>query len=253
MALSLIIILGCHSPTDNNKAFWFDPPQIQDSSQITDDNVLKAVYSSYKVPYEFHTEDFTGGSPYYENTVSIHSSTVLWPRWIELSTNDRNQAFAWSESSCAFSTPYLTFQAERETEKYFEFRRIWPDHPSFIILSRVHKTSYLDRSMFDRMNPGDTLGSFRETLVDSIEVKELIEYLWYIENYNLGGAKVLCSYVINQNDYFEYIMFHTGVSYGDYGLYDSINIMRSNFKIAKASGIITHKSQMIRWIKGQKR
>ena len=253
MSLLIVVGLGCNSPTNNNDTLWFEPPKIGDSTQITDDNVLRAVYSSYKVPPEFYTEDFNGGSPYYENTVSIHSTTVPWPRWIELSTNDRNKAFAWSESSCTYSTPYLRLDAERETEKYFEFRRIWPEHPKFIILSRVHKASYLDRSTFDRMSPGDTLGMFREPSVDNDQVKELIEYLWYIENYNLEGAKVLCSYVVNQTDYVEYIMFHTTVSYGDFRLYDSINIIRSNFKVAKVSGIITHKKQMLRWIRGQKR
>jgi hypothetical protein len=41
-------------------------------------------------------------------------------------------------------------KGESENEKYFQFERIWFEHPSNKILSRVHKCRYLDRSVFDR-------------------------------------------------------------------------------------------------------
>jgi hypothetical protein len=245
----VLLIIGCESSIDNKQVYL--PPNIQDSTQITDENVLRAVYSSYKYPAGFYQEDLNGGSPYYENTISTKSISERPSYWYELSTNNRDQAFAWSESSSVYSAYYRKLESEKETEKYFEFRRVWEEHPTDILLSRVHKEGYLDKSMYDRLNPGDTLGIFTKSNIDTTSVRELIEYLWFVWNYNMGGAKALCSYVINFNDSVNYLLFYTMVSYGDWGLCDQISVMRSIFSVSKQSGIIKENKYLVRHITGK--
>jgi hypothetical protein len=246
---AIVLVSGCVSPIEKNPIYV--APQIRDSTEITDENILRAVYSNYKFPQGFYKEDLKSGSPYYENTVSIRSLNDRSPQWFELSTNDRDQAFAWSESSSVYSAYYRKVESEREDEKYFEFRRVWQEHPSDILLSRVHKASYLDRSMYDRFNPGDTLAIFRKSDVDTSSVKELIEYLWFIGYNDMGGAKALCSRVVDLDSSVQYILYYTMVSYGDWGLCDKISVIRSVYSVIKQTGIITESKSVFRSITGK--
>jgi len=244
------LAIVCTTPVEKQppKEIIYLPPTIKDSTDINDDNILRAVYSEYKFPEGFFQEDFKGGSPYYENTISIR---VLNDHWFELSTDDRDQAFAWSESSSVHSSYYRTLDSERETEKFFEFRRVWLAHPTDILLSRVHKASYIDRLMFDRINPGDTLAIFRAAIIDTITVKELVEYLWFYDNYNIGGSKALCSQVVDLGKSLQYRLFHTMVSYGDWGLCDHISVFRTAFTISKQNGVLTRTTETIKTLNGK--
>jgi hypothetical protein len=247
----VLIVIGCTDPINKGQlGDVYLPPDIRDSTQITNENVLRAVYSSYKYSEGFYHEDFQGSNPYYENTISIHASNERPSYWFELSTNDRSQAFAWSESSSVYSSYYRKLESERQTEKYFEFRRVWQEHPSDVILSRVHKATYLDRSMYDRFNPGDTIAVFQKSPIDTAGFKELVEYLWSADNFNIGGAKALCSYVLDHGTAVEYLLFHTMVSFGDWGLSDQISVMRSTYLVSKQTGVVTCRKQIIRFITG---
>ena len=247
----IIIFSSCNSPTEKSGDIVYLAPDIQDSTQITDDNIMRAVYSSYKYPATFQQEDYQGASPYYENTISIYRDKERPSYWIELSTNDRNQAYAWSESSSVNSAYYRKIVAERETDKFFEFRRAWQEHPTDVILSRIHKSSYLDRSMYDRMNPKDTIAVFKYLPVDTIKIRDLIEYLWFAGNYDFAGAKVLCDYSIDRSNSVEYLLFSTEVSRGDWGLNDQIAVVRSSFVVSKQSGSVVFKKQTIRSLTGK--
>ena len=246
-----LIFLSCSDPSEQNGEQIFLPPTIQDSTQITDENVIRAVYSTYRYPESFVTEDLQGASPYYENTISIHTLNERPEYWKELSTNDRDQAFAWSESSSVHSSYYRKLVSERETEKFFEFRRVWEELPTDAILSRVHKSTYLDRSMFDRLRPRDTIAVFKGA-VDSMTVKDLVEYLWFTGNYNFGGSKVLCTCVADRGTNIEYLLFHTEVSFGDWGLNDHITVNRSVFRVNKGTGTVVYIKQLLRTIEGKK-
>jgi hypothetical protein len=247
----ILIIYSCNSPTEKGDKIYL-PPDIQDSTQITTENIMRAVYSSYKYPATFQQEDYQGASPYYENTISIYRTNARPSYWIELSTNDRNQAYAWSESSNVNSAYYRKIVAERETDKFFEFRRAWEEHPTDVVLSRIHKSTYLDRSMYDRISPKDTIAVFKYLPVDTTKVKNLIEYLWFAGNYNFAGAKVLCNYIIDRTNCVEYLLFSTEVSRGDWGLNDQIDVVRSSFVVSKQSGSVVFKKQTIQSLIGKR-
>ena len=62
--------------------------------------VEKAYSTTYIYPEGFNFQQNLDGSLYYENTVSIRTSQTSW---IELNTNDGEQAKNWSETSSSTS------------------------------------------------------------------------------------------------------------------------------------------------------
>jgi hypothetical protein len=215
---------------------------------LNDDQILQLVYSSYKYPQGFYQEDVTNCSIYYENSVSVLPIQQRGTQWIELCTDDHNQARAWSDSSNANGSAWRVIVSERETEKYFEFKR--SDSSAWSLLSRVHKCSYLDRSMFDRFNPGSILGIFKKRPILSSDVKILIEYLWFVDNYESCGAKVLTSMAEDIESAYQILITETRVSYGDFGLHDNITVYESIYSVSKLDGTITLSKKVQRVIEG---
>ncbi|MBN1397600.1 MAG: hypothetical protein JXA06_06180 [Bacteroidetes bacterium] len=215
---------------------------------LNDDQILQLVYSSYKYPQGFYQEDVTNCSIYYENTISIMPLRQRGTKWYELCTEDHNQARAWSDSSNANGSTWRVVVSERETEKYFEFKR--SDSSAWSLLSRVHKCSYLDRSMFDRLNPGSILGVFQKRPILASDVKILIEYLWFVDNYEIGGSKVLTSIVQDMESVYQILITETRVSYGDFGLHDNITVYESIYSVSKFDGTITLSKKVQRSIQG---
>jgi len=220
-------------------------------AEFTDQGILNAVYSNYKYPEDFYQEDLKGASLYYENTISVRPPVEREHKWIELCTDNKSQALEWSESSSKNSACYRDLIDERETEKYFEGRRGYSEKPSDIILSRVHKCSYLDRSKYDKFERGTTLGRFNQRPVTIENVKELIEYLWFIENYNIDGQKVLSSFTEDQGDSVKHTIYETHVVYGDWGVCDQITLIKSEYIVDKNSGEITISQENVKTVKGK--
>jgi hypothetical protein len=141
-------------------------------------------------------------------------------------------------------------KGESETGKYFQFERVWAEHPADKILSRVHKCSYLDRSSYDRFVRGSILGTFNHRPISVETVSELVEYLWHIENYNISGFKVLSSFTDIRGSYIRHVIYSTNVSYGDWGLCDSIRLVREEYDVHRINGQITYRVVTIRTIDG---
>ncbi len=245
-----VLVVCCYivEPEDD----YTESPVFQSrQTKFTDDELLKAVYSDYKYPPNFYTEDLQGGSPYYENTVSIKPLEERTYEWRELCTNSREQALEWSELSSQYSSYYRDLIEESENEKYFQFRRVWLEHPTDILLSRVHKCTYLDRSNYDRFKRGGLIGTFNYRPVSIASVAELSEYFWFIENYNIGGFKALSSFTDPAGEYIRHTIYATRVSYGDWGLCDNIFLVKEVYEVRKDTGSIFYHEEYIRSIQGR--
>ncbi len=219
--------------------------------EFNDDDILEKVYSNYKFPDGFYTEETDSGSIYYENTVSIKALDEREAVWIELSTNSVDTARQWSELSARYSAYYRTLVGERETEKFFEFRRVRETHPGDILLSRVHKRSYLDRSMYDSFKKGPVIGRYNTRPMRLPEVKELIEYLVFVSEYNNSSYKVLDSQCVEKETHFQHTLIEIRIVYGDWGLRDQITLRESRYTIDKESGDISVERKDIRTIEGR--
>jgi hypothetical protein len=212
------------------------------------DPVLQLVYSSYKTPPGFYQEELTNSSLYYENTISITPVHQRDDTWFELCTDDHSQARAWSDSENVFGSDPRSVVAERETERFFEFTR--RDASVWKLLSRVHKCSYLDRSMFDRFHPGSVIGVFNKRPMFQSDVQSLVEYLWYIDNYDIFGAKIVSVESVDDGSAFRTTLTEIQMSGGDWGMRDHITVYQSAYSVSKSDGTITLNKTIQRTIEG---
>lgn len=216
-----------------------------------DDKILSKAYSSYKIPEEFYQENLDDGSIYYNNTLSILPLEERTSSSIQLSTDNRDQAREWSELTSKNSSYYRKLVDESENEKYFQFKRVYEQNPSDIILSRVHKSAYLDRSMYDLFNPGNIIGKYTNKPYQIKEVKELIEYLWFVEHYNSSGRKVLNSSIQEESSRFVHLIEELKIIRGDWGIHDQIFVLESTYSVDKTTGEISYIEEKIKEIQGR--
>ncbi len=119
------------------------------------------------------------------------------------------------------------------------------------MLDRVNKLSYIDRSMYNVLNPGDTICRFNYRPITTGSFETLVQYLWFIDNYQTGGSKVLYSCVSEAGSTIKYVMFTTTVGYGDWGMHDQISLNRSTYMVDEQSGIVIAHHSVVRTIMGR--
>ena len=215
-----------------------------------ENKILDLAYNSnFLYPEGFFYETISEGSVYYENTVSIKPISERESKWIELSTNDKSEALLWSNYSNNYSSVNRDIISERETEKYFEFKRKNVDNSSDILLSRIHKTSYFQPKL-DKFRVLDTIGIYNDEL-DEYRVKELIEYLWSCGSLGLDHSKVIESQIQEYSDYFEQYIQSIKIVYGDWNINDYIYVYDNYFRINKTDRTLTFVTNEIKTIVGK--
>ncbi len=188
-------------------------------------------------PEGFYEEEQTG-STYYVNTVSIKPPPERKNEWIELHTDDEQQAQTWVELSRANSSGQTVPQGSSQTAKYFEYPATMDS--GHIIRFRVHKSGYFE-PLLDKLNRDETIGRYNGVM-DMPSVAELIQYLWV--NYNMGGSltgnRVLETEGSVDDTAFSYRIRSLSITYGDWGLHDVIYVNDYYFGLSKATGILRH-------------
>ncbi len=221
-----LLITGCSKQKVN---------QPSGSNRTAEENQI--VQLAYNINYLYPNGFYKNDSGYYENTVSVTPLSQRKNIWIELSTNDINQALRWSDSSDEYSSMHRVIISESETEKYFEFKRQSINNLNDVILSRIHKTSYF-LPLLDKFKMPDTIGIYNGQL-DISKTKEFVEYLWSCGSLGIFSSGVIESRINEYNDYFEQYIKSFKVVYGDIGLKDSIFVYDNYFKLGKSSRILT--------------
>ncbi len=227
------------------------PRSAEPQTGYTDQQLIALAYSDYKFPDDFYQEELRGGAIYYVNTVSVLPLHERKNIWIEFCAEDRDQAFAWSESSSANSAYYRELVSENETEKYYEFRRVYTERPNDVILSRAHKCSYIDRSAVDNFLHSDTLGVFAQRPITSVAVKELAEYIYFVNTYNIGNYKALKSVSEEDESSFSQVIYQVNVQYGDFGLCDNIALGKVTYTVDRITGVIVILREGLRGVRGE--
>lgn len=242
LILAVIILAGCDEDINKNRICNLKTTFV-DSTDIINYNDKDLIYFAQygnKYPTGFYTEDLLNNSLYYVNTVSVSESQN---QWIYLCTDDSSQALNWIELST-----HLTLANFTETEKFFQATGLDTSIYHYNILFRVHKCSYLDRSIYDAFIRNDSLGYFNKRPINETNVKEVIEYLWFTENYNIGNPKVLFTEYSETPDYCVYKLYITNFYYGDWGLCPGLNVERQIYSVNKNTGLILYNSKIIRVI-----
>jgi len=221
-----------------------------DSIAISDQAVLALAYSSNKYPAGFYQENLDDGSIYYVNTLSILPLEQRTSNSSELSTNNRDTALAWSESSEANGLNYRKMTSESETNKYFQFR-FKGMNVKDIVLYRVHKLSYVDRSMYDSFHPTSYIAKLNFRAIDTTSVQEFAEYIWFVWHYNIAGAQAIA--VVNKEsaDTAWCVLYTLSKVGGDFRLNDKITINRSIYSVSRHTGDVIFSNTAERTINGK--
>lgn len=230
-----LLLIGCHKRVDN-----------YDSSNPI---LVKAYSSDYFYPADFYSESIDSGSIYYENTISVKPLNQRENSWIELCSNDIDQARTWSELSNSYSSENRILVSERQTEKYFEFKRASPISKRDMVLSRVHKKSYFIPLM-DRFKAIDTIGQVPNISSQNPDIKQLIEYLW--SSGAIGApTKVIEANLQDTTVGHMYTIKSITIVGGDWGIDDVIHLYKNTFLIDTSDGIITLERKLIEDIEGK--
>ena len=240
----LSILVSCHKdPADPQ----YQVPTFQSNqSEFTDNELLNATYSTFKIPEDFYYEILGDTSLYYINTVSIDSLDK--EKWIELSTNFKETALHWCERSSPDSSEFIQ---GIESEKFFEFVRTYDPTGNLVIKFRVHKESYFTRGNYDFFNRSDTIGIFNKQNFNGSDAKELSDYLWYTYNYNNGSSKILSSFYEENQLNIAVLHNELYIASGDWGIHDQISLVKKNYIFERGTGIITVSEVVIRTIEGK--
>lgn len=214
----------------------FEPSSIV----ISDDSLMRVAYSNFKYPDNFYRENLGDSNLYYVNTVSIDS--LNGEKWFELSTNHSNQAESWSFKSSPQDAPFVN---KTRNDKYYEFVG------SRGIKFRTHNASYFTRNNVDLLNERDTIGAFRKPNFCGNDAKELIDYLWFVRNYNFFGSRVLVSDFENYSNEIVVHHFCLEVTSGDFGVPDKIFLYHKRYHVSKANGLIVKNEVLLKTISGK--
>lgn len=196
---SIIILwfLSCDKINDNDIVYE-TPNFTSTQTEFTDNELLHATYTDYKFPSNFYYENLGDTNLYYANTLSVDSTAN--GQSIQLSTNSFEKAKDWSIKSTYENSE---FKNGMNSEKFFELIRITNPKDHSIIKFRTHKSSYLTRDRYDFFHKSDTIGIFRKLNFSVDETKELIDYLWFVENYNNVSKKILSSFTVDNQQIVE--------------------------------------------------
>jgi hypothetical protein len=219
-----------------------------------DKTLLELAYDkNYSNPEGFYKDPASPEhAKYYINTVSISPINNRDSAWIELSTDDKNEALLWLNLSTTNSSVNYSLIEEKETEKYFEFE-CRESNNIYTILFRVHKTSYY-QPIFNtwtswNVNDGIEMGYYNAAL-EKQKVKESIEYLWIAETL-FHGQKVISSKIEEEKDYFEVYINSLSLIYGDWGIQDVIMVYDNYFRLDKNSRLLSFRQVTNREIAGK--
>jgi hypothetical protein len=215
----------------------------------SNDEIIEKVYSpSYLYPENFVVPGAEDGSIYYENSISIGSSK---DKWLQLHTDSKDEALAWSEISSKSSAYYRELVLERNTEMYFEYKRVYAKNPTDVILSRVHKTSYFIPKL-DKFKDESQIGTLTARPITMQTVKNFVEYIWS-SGVLKQSDKVLETSVIKSENRFIYNLKSAQLTGGDWGITDLVYVNDINFCVDAISGEVTMDSKRIKEITGKRR
>jgi hypothetical protein len=243
------------------------PPTIPPgTTTFTDHQLEQAVYCNYFLPPGFYSEGHRGEKPSYLDSASIDTTREHDPWWAALSTEDPAQARSWAEQSVkywgygpamirvgAFPTdaPPLRIVSGREDPRFFEFVVQDTNTPPSFMRLRVHRANYFVCSYPNRPRRTALVGSYRVRPVTAEGVKNLAEYLWYVQNYADDGPRVLSSVGDETTDSLTCTIYAAQLDLGRNGQDHEITLLRWTYTVSLQGGDLALRRESLRTIPGR--
>gem|GEM_PF-1207112 len=260
--LLITTALICFCTTDDNLIETNDDQNVtmQGRKKLNpnDDPLIALAYDdTYFYPKDFYVDPKQEGSLYYLNSFYLKPKDPP----IELSTNNRIEAFEWKEQFILnMNNAGISSQVageERETERYFEFPQIYTTNHNitYVILYRAHKASYFKPYTYiyeiarSRENGEVAKIGYYYGSLDEQKVKEFIEYSW-LTNTGVGGFfhKVVSAQFKDKGDYFEEHIYSFILIGGDWGMTDMIMVYDTYVRVDKSSRLVSLQQSLQRQI-----
>jgi hypothetical protein len=216
--------------------------------QYTREEILNLLYSDQKVPSGFYFENTSHSLQY------VETENETKEEWCFYSTDNFTEAQTVVEKYLQ-NNPHHPNNIinSSETEKFFEFineeiwySRAYNKNMTSYLSYRIHKKSYIflyDSIYFDwgtflelGMNKSYNIGKFNQIPINQSNTKELCEYLWFINNYNIHLYSAFKSILIEENDSIYYKLLSSEGGGGDWGMSDTIRLIYNVYSINKTTG-----------------
>lgn len=211
---------------------------------LKDEEVLRLVYdNNYRVPKGFYADPALKDP---NRSLYFHQDG-----WF---ADEKDKARKIVEEFLARPSGIQDKKIAEETETRYSF-----DFRAGNIVFRVHKPGYFawkgKRAAEHHNNfpqkPVE-IGTFNPREISKDAVRAFAEYEWNMQNYNMGGAKVLSSATREEDGKIVHVLVTTAVVYGDFGLQDEITVGEISYVVDKKDGSTIKSARTLKQLKGKR-
>lgn len=156
----------------------------------------------------------------------------------ELSTDNWQEAIAWSEEAAQKLPVYYGLVDLRENDMYFDLIRMNPDLPEVAYHSLIFKNSFIDRSGVDLDNPGAHRGYISINFVSEAVIDSVVEHLYLSSTHNQYGYAVIEEGTEELAEEYRHTMIEAELVSGS-GSCDTIRVFEVTHRISKITGEMT--------------
>lgn len=180
------------------------------------------------------------------NSITKHAMTTdvsLFAKLLEipvfeLSTDNWQEAMAWSEEAAQKLPVYYGLVDLRENNMYFDLIRMNPDFSEVTYHSLVFKDSFIDRSGVDLDNPGSHMGYISLNSVGEEVIDSVVEHLFLSSTHNQYGYAVIEEGSEELAEEYRHTMIEAELVPGS-GSCDTIRVFEVTHRISKITGEMT--------------
>ena len=233
--ITALALAACGSETSST------PKGALQANAGADQAIMEMVYTGPRTPDGFYQENLPDtfySISHVKNTSLLAEKDSAGTPVYELSSGDFTEALEWSEAAAMKQPAYWHLVDTTETELYYQFTRVNPHTPDLTHYSRVFKSDALDRSGYDRNNPGNYQGTIALQAPTAEQVKQVIEYLWKFTISNNTGNAVTESYMTGTDSEFIHTMTEAHLTMGANGSCDTIKLFETQTTVQKTNGIM---------------
>jgi hypothetical protein len=173
-------------------------------------------------------------SIYHENTTSTNPINRR-TSYRELCANSAYAAWKFTKKSNQLSSVSRHLSDWSQTDMYYDFKMTDGDS---VLHSRVFKCGFADVKAFDKWNGGKLRGYFKKRPMEPKDVKKFLDYLQFLDTYNIAGSGIVDSTIKNRGTYLEYRVTLKSKTFGDWGLPDYEYSTDEIYNIDKQTGAI---------------